>query len=391
MDFLYEHVDEVEESVFFRTANLFNLEVDLIFYDTTTAEFSVSYEDEEESLEEGGSDSSEPLRRWGRDKSGGHSVQVVIALAVTKEGLPVRSWVFPGNTTDSTTIERVRADLRAWKLGRCILVGDAGMNSEANRAELARGAGKYILATRLDGAEVRDEVLSRRGRYRKLSENLYVKEVVVGEGERRRRYALCYNPHEAKRQKARRDEVVTWLHGELARHSSRNVRAKWTVGLRNSARTGPYLSVDDSGELYVDMQKVRAAGRLDGKWVVLTNDDTLAVDEVATSYKAMSIIERCFLAMKSGQIEIDPMFHRLDRRIVAHVKLCVLGLLIERLAEWRCQMTWMRIRDRLRTLQATEYTSSGTVFFRRNRLTDEAADILKRMAIQAPAEFLGLG
>jgi hypothetical protein len=128
----------------------------------------------------------------------------VVALAVTREGLPVRSWVFPGNTTDVSTVERIKDDLRGWKLGRALFVADAGMHSEANRAELARGVGKYVLAVPVGAiTEVKTEVLSRPGRYRTIEENLLAPfatsgEVVVGDGERRRRYIVCFNPKEAE-------------------------------------------------------------------------------------------------------------------------------------------------------------------------------------------------
>jgi hypothetical protein len=118
MDLLHEHIAEVEQAVFFQTANLFNLTVDLIFYDTTTASFAIDWEDEADEASEG-------MRRYGHSKEGGWSPQVVVALAVTREGLPVRSWVFPGNTADVATIEQIRKDLRGWQLGRALFVADS--------------------------------------------------------------------------------------------------------------------------------------------------------------------------------------------------------------------------------------------------------------------------
>jgi transposase len=383
MDVLVRHAAEVEEMVFFRTANLFNLEVDLVFYDTTVAEFCIDYEDEE-------GEEEPALRRWGRNKDGGSSVQVVIALAVTREGLPVRSWVFPGNTTDSTTVEKVRTDLREWKLSRCLFIGDAGMNSEENRRELARAGGKYIVAVRCDESEVRDEVLLRRGRYKKVSDSLLVKEALVGEGEQRRRYVLCYNPKEAERQKKRRSEVISELHELLLKHKRRNVKAKWTASLRASKRTGPYLSVSSDGSLYVDAEKVKAAEKRDGKWVLITNDDTLPTAEVAQSYRAMQVIERCFRSMKSAQIELRPMFHRASRRIEAHVKLCVLALLLQRVAELECKSSWMRLHEELRKLQATEFAAQSRRFFQRNEVPAGCAPILKQLKIETPAKLLAL-
>ena len=122
MDLLQWNVKEVENAVFFHTANLFNLVVDLIFYDTTTASFSIDEEDEDGEIGAG-------LRKYGHSKDGTWSPQIVVALAVTREGLPVRSWVFPGNTSDVDTIKKVREDLRGWKLGRALFVADSGNNS----------------------------------------------------------------------------------------------------------------------------------------------------------------------------------------------------------------------------------------------------------------------
>ena len=83
---------------------------------------------------------------------------------VTREGLPVRSWVFPGNTSDMATVAKVKADLKGWKLGRALFVGDGGLNSEENRHELAKACGTYVLASRMGSvAEIKGEVLPRPG------------------------------------------------------------------------------------------------------------------------------------------------------------------------------------------------------------------------------------
>jgi len=200
MDYLYSHREEIEKSVFDHTANLFNLEVDLIFYDTTTASFSIDQEDEDIELDVYGETEvlEEGLRKYGHSKEGIWTPQVVVALAVTRTGLPVRCWVFPGNTADVSTVQRVRKDLRRWKLGRALFVADSGMNSADNRTELARACGKYLLATRMATvSEVKKKVLSKPGKYKVIKDNLHAKEVIVGDGERRRRYILCYNPKEA--------------------------------------------------------------------------------------------------------------------------------------------------------------------------------------------------
>ena len=128
-------------------ADLFNLDVDLIFYDTTTASFHIDSEDDPYGT------SNATLRKFGHGKEGFWAPQVVVALAVTREGVPVRSWVLPGNTADVSTVEKVRSDLRGWNLGRAMFVADSGMNSADNRRELAKACGKYLLACRMANVE----------------------------------------------------------------------------------------------------------------------------------------------------------------------------------------------------------------------------------------------
>lgn len=388
LDFLHDHAEEIEKAVFFEVANLMNLAVDVVFFDTTTASFSIDESDPDESLEDG---TVEPgLRRFGHAKEGAWEPQVVVALAVTREGLPVRSWVFPGNTADTTVVKRIRDDLRGWKLHRVLMVGDAGMDSLENREELARACGRYVLAVRAASLkEVKHDVLKRAGRYRKVSDNLRVKEVIVGEGERRRRYLVCHNPAQAERQKRHRDEVLAELEAELARHRDAGAERQWVARLRASGRYGRYLHLDDQGRLRIDKKAVRAAERLDGKWVLITNDDSLSAADAAQAYKGLLIIERCFRNMKRVQLHMRPMFHRLSRRIVAHVKLCVLALLIQRIGELRAGRSWMRIHTALQKVQAVELRVGSHHFIRRSAVPEDAAELFESLDITPPPLVLG--
>jgi len=374
MDFLYNHAAEVEKHVFFKTADLFNLQVDLIFYDTTTASFSIDREDGEDGI-----------RMFGRSKEGPWAPQVVVALAVTPEGFPVKSWVFPGNTADVTTVKQVRADLRGWELGRVIFVADSGMNSKDNREELARACGKYLLATRMAAvSEVKHEVLAKRGRYKVIQDNLQAKEVIIGDGERRRRYILCYNPKEAQRQKKHRAEVVGILEKELSRHRQTKATAQWAIELLASLRFKRYLRITKGGLVRIDRGAIREAAKYDGKWVIETNDDTISVEDAACGYKGLMVIERCFRSLKRTQIKMAPLHHRLARRIEAHVKICVLSLLIERVAEQCCQMPWAKIKAALEDLQISYFSTDDHGFFKTNEISDRARITLKLLGIKIP-------
>jgi hypothetical protein len=383
MDLLHANIEEVEKTVFFNTANLFNLEVDLIFYDTTTASFHVDYEDDDDP------ESNTTLRKFGHAKEGNWAPQVVVALAVTRDGIPVRSWVLPGNTADVTTVTKVRADLRGWNLGRAMFVADAGMNSTDNRAELAKACGKYLLACRMASiAEIKGEVLGKRGPYTTFKDNLQAKEVIIGDGERRRRYILCYNPHEAERQAQHRQMLVTHLESELASHKDHSATAQWAIDLLASRRFKRYLRTTKGGFLHIDRTAVAEAAKYDGKWVIETNDDTISLEDAACGYKSLMVIERCFRSLKRTQIKMTPMYHWATRRIETHVKICVLALQIERVAEISCGKSWHHIKRALATLQVTEFFDLKYRVLMRNEVTEEARNILESLKIKPPPRVI---
>src|SRR6185295_8782482 len=237
-------------------------------------------------------------------------------------------------------------------LGRCVFVGDAAMNSEENRRTLSLGGGKYILAARMRaGDEVTHEVLTRPGRYHVVAENLRVKEVIVGDGEARRRYVICHNPTEEKRQREHRARLLLDLKAELASLSTKTDQANTQRGraLLTSMRFGRYLR-HQGGRLHIDRAAVAQAGRYDGKWVVTSNDDTLTPEDLALGYKQLLRVESCWRTLKSG-LRMRPVFHRLAERIQAHVTISVLALLLERIAEIRAQDTWRNISAKLNTIK----------------------------------------
>lgn len=355
MDLLEEHKVEVEKSVFFATADLLNADVDIVFYDTTSVHFEI--EDQDEDVLEHNDEMYEPMRRRGHSKNGRTDApQVVVALAVTRDGLPVRSWVFPGQTTDVTTPEQIKKDLAGWRLGRCVFVGDTGMNSAENRRMLALGSGKYILGCKMRGGdEVTTLVLSRPGRYREVADNLRVKEVVVEDSAGTRRYVVCHNPDEQKRQREHRAKVVTQLEHELStlRPAEDERLSKRACELLASRRYGKYLKQTKEG-IALNQAAIKRAGRYDGKWVLTSNDESLSAEDLAMGYKQLLRVEQCFRQLKSG-LRVRPVYHWRPWRIQAHVTLSVLALLLERVAETRCRMTWRNVVDELETIKVIEY------------------------------------
>jgi transposase len=390
MDVLERWKQEVEKAVYFATADLMNADVDLVFSDTTSLHCEVDQEDEEV-LDEFGRN-YEPLRKRGHSKNGrDDALQLVIGLAVTRDGLPVRSWVFPGNTGDVTTVERVKEDLKGWRLGRCVFVGDAGMNSEENRRKLALGGGKYILASKMRaGDEVTREVLTRPGRYQQVAENLRVKQVLVGDGARRRRYVVCHNPVEQRRQRKHREQLVEQLGRELASLQPRSGQehSKRVCELRTSRRFGRYVRQGDKS-LVIDWKAVRQEERYDGKWVITSNDDTLTPEDLALGYKQLMRVEECWRQLKSG-LRMRPVFHRRPWRIQAHVTISVLALLLERIIEIRARDTWRNVRDSLQTIKVVEYDRGGYRIRQTTGLRLSIDKLLDKLGMQYPPEMVSI-
>ena len=389
MDFLEDHKAEIEKAIYFKMADLLNADVDVIFYDTTSLHFEVDEEDAAPQVRKGRA--YEPLRKRGHSKNGrGDAPQIVVGLAVTRDGLPVRSWVFTGETNDVTTVAKVKEDLRGWRLGRCVFVGDAGMNSEENRRSLALGNGKYILASRMRaGDEVTTDVLSRAGRYHNVKENLRVKEVQVGDGERRQRYVVCHNPDEHVRQRKHRDKLVAELGLELAslaQSKGGKGHSKRACGLRTSSRFGKFLRETSTGKLVIDRGAISDAARYDGKWVITSNDDTLTVEDLALGYKQLLRVEQCWRQLKSG-LRMRPVFHHRPWRIQAHVTISVLALLLERIVELRAADTWRNVRAQLEGVKVVEYEHGEARVQQTTEVRPKIAELLRKLRIPMPPKL----
>ena len=172
--------------------------------------------------------------------------------------------------------------------------------------------------------------------------------------------------------------------------SSANLEKVAACRLIASKRFGRYLSLDVKGRPYLDKDKVKRAEHLDGKFVLTTNDDTLSVADIALGYKSMWIIENCFRKMKTTGLEVRPMFHWMPQRITAHVKLCVLALMIQRAAELRTEMTWTNIQTVLDTLKAVSYRTEKQVIVQTTNPAKSAAAILKKLDITKPKTIISL-
>jgi hypothetical protein len=397
MDLLVEADTEgrLQEAVFFACADLLNLEVDVLFFDTTSTYF------ERDEPDPAGEHGEPPFRAYGHSKDHRPDLpQVIIGLAVTREGIPVRVWVWPGNTSDMSVIQEVKDDLRGWRLGRVVTVVDRGFSSDENLRYLTRAGGHWIAGERMrDGSPDAQAALSRQGRYQAVRENLRVQEVRVGDGDAAKRFIICHNPAEADRDHAQRADTITRLEAELeriatARQKAKNPKAsaahhRAECALRDHPTLGRYLRQTPTGRLLIDRAKIKAEQRLDGKYLLSTSDPDLSAEDVALGYKNLLEAERGFRDLKTT-IELRPVFHRLEHRIRAHILLSWLALLLIRVAERQTSQTWRRITLELQRLHLVTLTGPTGTLQQTTRLTPTQQQILTAARVPAPPRITAL-
>jgi hypothetical protein len=420
MDWLHDVRDKLEAGVFGQVANLLNLEVDLLFFDTTSTYFERDDPDEPVARDEhghplpddlaehhgagkkddatanngagekDGQDNSVGFRAYGKSKDSRDDLpQIVIGMAVTRDGIPVRVWCWPGNTADSALIRQVKDDMRDWTLSKIVWVADRGFSSERNRRYLRQGDHAYIIGEKLrsDSPEIK-AALSRQGRYTDIAENMRVKEVRVSDTER---FVICHNPDAATRDAHIREQLVAQLEELIAGSDTLPVMKRGELRGKISVKPGlnRYLRVTPGGLLRIDKARMKAEANLDGKYLLRCSDPHLPATDIALGYKQLLEVERGWRDMKQI-LDLRPVYHRLEQRIRAHVVLCWLALLLIRVIEISTGDTWTTVRRHLDRLHAGTFTGPTGVFRQRTELSKPQQDLLARLNIPAPKQIIEL-
>ena len=394
MDWLLEIKEHLEKKVFDNVADLLNLEVDLLFFDTTSTYFETGDEDEPVPRDKhgcavpGDEDAADGkaggFRAYGKSKDHRDDLpQVVAGMAVTRDGIPVRVWCWPGNTSDSALIRQVKDEMRDWCLPKVVWVADRGFTSAENRRYLRKGGGCYIIGEKLrSGSAEAEAALSRQGRYKDVAGNLKVKEVRIAEDER---FVICFNPEAAERDATVRARMIAQL-TEMISDSDALTRDK-RAELRGVISTKPglnrYLRVTPGGLLRTDAAKAKAEENLDGKYLLRTSDPKMTAEDIALGYKQLLEVERGWRDMKQV-IDLRPVYHRKEERIRAHVVLCWLALLLARIAGNACSSTWPNLRRELDRIHAGTFTGPAGTFRQRTEITKAQRAILRQLEIDVP-------
>jgi hypothetical protein len=299
MDFLLDELGEVATGIFDRTANLLKLSCDVIFVDTFSIYREMDVADEEIDLamakenesekasEEGPAAPFEAALRQFSEHSKDHRndlPQVVIAVAVTAEGVPVRCWTFPGRTSDQLVIRKINDDLGSWMLNRLVWVTDSGFNSVTNRGYLQRGGDHYVVCEKLCSASTDAKAaLCRPGRYRVVEHSLSVKEVRVGGGARAERFCVCVNPEAKRRDEIVRKNLVAYLDKRIEGSDAwtRQRRDELVGELRQTPGLARFLRRTKDHKLRIDKAAIEQDAHFDGRWLIRTSDNTLSPTDLA--------------------------------------------------------------------------------------------------------------
>jgi len=364
--------DIIEERLFARRRDLFT-DLQLVFFDTTSIYFEG----------EGGG-----IGEYGNSKDHRPDLkQMVVAAVLDGQGTPVCCEMWPGNTADVKSllpiVERLR---KRFGIGEVCIVADRGMISRATIAELEAPDTnwKYILGARMRRQnEVRQQVLGRAGAYKEVvPERINVKDPAplkvkeVWEGERR--YVVCLNEEQRRKDAFDRKAIVDHLREQLKRGE------KTLVGNKGYRK---YLRTSGKQRFAIDEKKIKAEARYDGKWVLRTNMD-LPADEIALKYKQLWMVEDIFRTMKSI-LDTRPIYHKCTETIRGHVfcsflALCLRKELADRLAAAGSKIEWKNVVRDLVELQEMHTVFSGKSFILRSQLKGCAHKVLQTAGVAVP-------
>ncbi|HEX5863492.1 MAG TPA: IS1634 family transposase [Casimicrobiaceae bacterium] len=362
--------DLIEETLFARRRDLFT-RLDLVFFDTTSIYFEG----------EGG----ESLGQNGHSKDHRPDLkQMVVGMVLDNEGHPLCSEMWPGNTTDVTSlipvVDRLR---RRFNVHEVCVVADRGMISAPTIEKIKTRGWRYILGVRMRRTkEANAIVLARAGRYEevfaksadaKAPSPLKVKEVWVDE----RRYVVCLNEDEATKDRHDREAIVAALREALKQGD------KSLIGNRGYRRF-----VKTAGERFtIDEQRIRDEARFDGKWVLTTNTE-LSARELALKYKQLWMVEAIFRTMKS-ELATRPIFHKVDDTIRGHVFCTFLALLLRKELEHRLErhgwtLEWADVIRDLDRLQAIEIRLDGKGYVLRTETKGTTGKVFQACGVALP-------
>jgi transposase len=373
--------DKIEKSLWVERQDLFN-NLSMVFFDTTSLYF------------EGAGGQSLGQRGHSKD-SRPDLAQMVVGVVLDGQGEPLCCEMWPGNAADVKGLIPVLENVRErFGIGRVCVVADRGFISKEtlDKMENKEGGWDYILGVRMRASkEAREEVVGKLGSVAEAEQRkgftvvhgerksakdpspLEVKEVLVGE----RRYVVCYNPEQARKDAADRRRIVEALRATLKQGDKALVGNK---GFRKYLRVeGKHFEVDET--------KLKEESRYDGLWLLRTNT-ALVVAQVAIRYKELWMVERLFRDAKT-LLKTRPIFHKRDETIRGHVFCTFLGLVLLKELDRSLRVAGLNLehnevmRD-LKALQRMRIEEEGKVFWLRSQVQGCCAKVFSAAGVALP-------
>ena len=362
--------------------------VDMVFYDITS-----TYFEGDQSIQD------DDLRRYGYSRDHREDRrQVVIGLVMTRRGIPLCHHVFPGNTADKATVAQVVSDLKQrFQLCRVIFVGDRGMLSDSNLEYLMEEGLDVIVAHPVRGSALAQEVIPS---LKKQIDPSSTDEQFREDVRKGVRFIMAYSPEIEEQSKVSRqerlDKADAWLKPVLDRLAKPTSKGRKATPQGTYDRIRDYLRDHNLLRWYelelanetLSLKKNRKAlnweAIVDGVLLLETSDMALPAQDIVKHYKELAEVERGWRCLKSN-LQLRPLYHWTERRIRAHIFICVIALQMERWMRNKLQtISVSKALQALRQIKVGELCFGEKTMLMPTALTDEHKEILKKLGVSQP-------
>ena len=376
LDLLSEGKELLEEGIFFKNRNLFNMQVDVVFYDVTTFSFESVRKDS--------------LKDFGFSKDGKFKeVQVVMGLLIDREGRPIGYELFPGNTFEGRTLEVSLDKLKKrFTIGKVIIVADRGINSKINLKKIKDKGYDYIFASRIKNLkkDIKEEIFNKDG-YQDIDEISYkvidyINKVKAcgSPHELTEKLIITYSSKRAQKDRKDRERLI-----EKARTLLKN---KSYITASNKRGGKKYLKSSQYISWTLDEEAMKKDEMFDGYYGIETSEKNLTAKEILKAYHALWKIEESFRLMKST-LSVRPIFHWTEPRIKGHFVICFLAFLLERTLEYKLKKANLeaspqKIQEVLNSMNFAEVKIEKSKFLIKTKFDSLGNKILRLLPIKLP-------
>jgi hypothetical protein len=369
LDYLADSNDIIQAHIYNKNRNLFNYELDVVFYDVTTFYFDSEVENE-------GS-----LRQLGFGKDGKiGKTQILFSLLIDKNKIPMGFQIFKGDMYEGHTFEKAIAKLKAkYNIKRIIVVADSGMLNTDNIALFDKGGTaegfEYIVGDRLKSlSEPAIQHLTDIDNYT----------TVIIKDNKGKDIPLQYCTYKYKG----RTIICTWSNSrakkDKAERENKIQKAKKMLKQpSNIEKKARRYFIKNTGEnkYELDYRKIERQERFDGFKAIATNAKDVTPQLALEKYKDLYKIEQSFRSFKS-YFETRPMFHWTDKRIEGHIVLCYISFCLLIYLQKKCGYTEQLIRKLLAGMQLSKIVQKGEVMWIRSATSEQAEHLLKTINLK---------